>query len=88
MLCASGGDRLLHRFLEDRDQQVVLASEVQIDRACGDAGRARHVGHLCIEEAACREGRGGGPQQGIALVGFVRRSGGRTGTAGSGDGHE
>jgi hypothetical protein len=34
---APGGDRLFHRFLEDRDEQVVLAAEVEVDRAGGDA---------------------------------------------------
>ena len=56
------GDRLLHRALEDRDEQVVLAAEVEIDRAGGDAGGAGDVGDLGVEEAARGEGVDGGAE--------------------------
>ena len=65
---APGGDRLFHRFLEDRDEQVVLAAEVEVDRAGGDAGGPRHIGDLGVEVAARREGFDGGAQQRVALV--------------------
>ena len=39
-------DRFVHRPLEDRDQQVVFAVEVEVDGACGDAGDPRNVGDL------------------------------------------
>ena len=61
-------DRLPHRPLEDRDQQVVLAPEVEVDGAGGDAGGARDVGDLGVEEAARGEGVDGGAQDGVALV--------------------
>ena len=66
-----GGNRLFHRPLEDRDQQVVLAAEVEVDRSGRDAGAARHVGHLGIEEAARRERLDRGAKNRVALVGLV-----------------
>ena len=80
------GDRLLHRALEDRDEEVVLAAEVEVDRAGGDAGGAGDVGDLGVEEAAGGEGVDGGPQQGIAFVGPFepgRRSSPRVGGHGA-----
>ena len=68
---ASGGNRLGHRPLEDRNQQVVLALEIEIDGAGGDAGGTGDVGDLRIEEAAGGEGFGRGAEQRVALVGFV-----------------
>ena len=47
------GDRVLHRALEDRDEQVVLAPEVEVDGAGGDAGDPGDVGDLRLEEAVC-----------------------------------
>ena len=82
------GDGVLHRAFEDRDEQVVLAAEVEIDGAGGDAGGLGHVGDLGVEEAALREHTGGGAHDGVALVadrrpGLVRRGGtaGETGHA-------
>ena len=63
------GDRLAHRPLEDRDEQVVLAAEIEVDSAGGDAGGARHVGDLRVEEAALGEDVGRGAKDGLALVG-------------------
>ena len=54
---AAFGDRLLHRALEDRDEQVVLAAEVEVDGAGGDAGGAGDVGDLRVEEAVLRRRR-------------------------------
>ena len=65
---AALGNRLAHRALEDRHQQVVLAAEVQVDGAGGDAGDAGDVGHLRLEEAVLGEDLGRGPQDGVALV--------------------
>ena len=63
-----GRDRVLHRLLEDRDEQVVLAAEVQVDGAGGDPGGSCDVRNLSIEEAACGEGFDRRAQQGVALV--------------------
>ena len=74
------GDRLAHRPLEDRDEQVVLAAEVEVDGAGGDARRARDVGHLRIEEAALGEDLDGGAQIAARLsarLGAVGGVGGR-----------
>ena len=62
-------DRLAHRPLEDRDEQVVLAAEVEVDGAGGDAGGAGDVGDLGGEEAALGEDVDGGAEDGVALVG-------------------
>jgi hypothetical protein len=74
-------DGFLHRPLENRNQQVVLAAEIEVDRAGRDARRTRHVGDLGVEKAARREGFDGGPQNGVASIRFVwpRRQGGTTG---------
>ena len=71
------GDARPHRALEDRDEQVVLAAEVEIDGAGGDAGGARDVGDLGVEEAARGEDVDGGAQDGVPLVGAAWRGGGR-----------
>ena len=68
---ASGGNRLGHRPLEDRNQQVVLAAEVEVDGAGGDAGAARDVGDLRVEEAAGGERFDRRAQNGVAFVGLV-----------------
>ena len=59
---------LLHAALEQRDQQVVLALEVEVDRAVGDAGFLRDVGDLRGEEAVAREDPLGGVEDALALV--------------------
>jgi hypothetical protein len=56
----------------ERDEQVVLAAEVEVHGAGGHAGRARHVGHLRVEEAALGEHLRGGTHDGVALVGDGR----------------
>ena len=65
---AALGEHLAHRALEDRDQQVVLALEVEIDGAGRHAGGAGDVGDLRLEEAVLGEDLGGGAQDGVALV--------------------
>ena len=70
---AAFGERLAHRALEDRDEQVVLAAEVEVDGAGGDAGGAGDVGDLRVEEAALGEDVDGGAQDRVALVGAGRR---------------
>ena len=65
---AALGDRLAHRPLEERDEQVVLAAEVEIDGAGGHAGGAGDVGHLRLEEAVAGEHLGRGLEDGVALV--------------------
>ena len=62
------GDRLAHRPLEQRHEQVVLAAEVEIDRAGGDAGGASHVGDLRLEEPVAGKDVRGGLENGFALV--------------------
>ena len=65
---AAVGDRLAHRLLEDRDEQVVLALEIEVDGAGGDAGGAGDVGDLGGEEPAFREDVGRGAEDRLALV--------------------
>ncbi len=69
------GDRVLergveleHASLEQRDQQVVLALEVEIDRAVGHAGFLRDVRDFRGEEPVAREDSLGGRQDAVALV--------------------
>ena len=90
---AHGGDRraslleaIAHRPLEDGDEEVVLAAEVQVDGAGGDAGRARDVGDLGVEEAAVGEDVGGGAQDQLALGRGAGRRAGGAGAAGDGGG--
>jgi hypothetical protein len=66
---AALGEHLVHRALEDRDQQVVLALEIEVNGARRHAGDARHVSHLRLEIAVLREHLGGRAQDEIALVG-------------------
>ena len=65
---ASLREPLLHRTLEDGDEDVVLAAEVQVDRAGGDAGGSGDVRHLRVEVAALGEHVDGGPQDRLAFV--------------------
>ena len=58
----------LHRALEDRHEQVVLRSKVQIDRPRGHARRAGDVGDLRVEEPAPREHVDRGAEDGGAFV--------------------
>ena len=62
-------DSGLHGLLEDRDEQVVLAVEVEIHRAGGDARRTCDVGHLRVEEPVSGEGTGGGREDPFTLIG-------------------
>ena len=77
-------DRLGHRALEDRDEQVVLAPEIEVDGARREAGRAGDVRDLRVEVAARGEGVDGRPQQRVSLVaavGFRGESAGSRATA-------
>src|SRR5262249_15975599 len=47
---AAVGNRFAHGPLEDGDEQVVLAAEIQIDRAGGDACGSGDIRHLSVEE--------------------------------------
>ena len=78
------GDGLAHHPLEDRDEQVVLAAEVEIHGARGDAGGAGDVGDLGAEEAAAGKGADGRAQDDVALV--AAWSGGAGTGAGGADG--
>jgi uncharacterized membrane protein YgcG len=40
---------------EDRDEEIFLAVEVEVDRAVGDAGRLRDLGDLGVEVAVAGE---------------------------------
>ena len=64
-------DRLGHRALEDRDEQIVLAPEIEIDGSGREAGGAGDIRDLCIEKAAGGECVDGGAQQRIPLVATV-----------------
>src|SRR5882672_11355328 len=59
---------LLHPVLEQRDQQVVLALEVEVDRAIGDAGLSGDVRDPRGEEPVAREDPLRGDQDPLALV--------------------
>ena len=63
------GDGVLHGALEDRDQQVVLAAEIEVDGAGGDARDAGDVGDLGLEVAVAGEHLDCRAQDGVALVG-------------------
>ena len=65
---AALGDTLLHRTLEDRREEFVLAPEVEIDRSGRDPGRARDVGHLGAEESFLGKDLGRGTEDGLTLV--------------------
>ena len=82
--CAALGERLAHGALEDRDQQVVLAAEVEVDGAGGDAGGAGDVGDLGVEEAALGEDVDRGAQDGVALRGRRRIGAADAGFTGDG----
>ena len=69
------GDRLAqplvdlpHPVLEQRDQQVVLALEVEIDRSVGDPGVLGDLGDPRREEPVAREDPLGGREDPLALV--------------------
>ena len=68
-----GCERLMHRALENRDQQVVLAPEVQIHGAGSHAGLPRDVGDLGVEEPSPGEQRGGGLEDQVTLLTRVLR---------------
>jgi hypothetical protein len=76
-------NRLAHRPLEDGDEQVVLAAEIQVHGAGGDAGGAGDVGDLGGEEPPLGEDVDGGAEDGFALVGL----GGVGGSQGSHGSH-
>ena len=61
------GERFAHRALEELDEDVVLAAEIQVDGARGHPRGARDVGDLGVEEPALGEDVDGGPQDGVAL---------------------
>ena len=52
------GEHVVHRPLEDRHEQVVLALEIEIDGPCGHARHPRDVGDLGLEVAVLREDLG------------------------------
>ena len=79
---AAVGDGLLHRALEDGDQQVVLAAEVQVHGSGGDAGGPGDVGDLGVEEAAGGEGVDGGPEDRVAFVAAIESRRRRNGSGG------
>ncbi len=77
----------LHGAFEDGDEQVVLAVEVEVDGAGGDAGCTCHVGHLGVEVAAFGEHIDGRAQDRIALGAWVRRRWGGPTARGRGGWH-
>ena len=56
--------------------------EVEVDGAGGDAGGARDVGDLGVEEAAPGEDVDGGAEDGVALVGASGGGGAEGGDGG------
>ena len=80
------GDGGGHGLLEDRDEQVVLAPEIQVDRSSGHAGFARDVGDLRAEEAVAREYLGRRGQDAVAFIAARDRARQADGTAGEGAG--
>jgi hypothetical protein len=55
--------------------RIVLALEVEVDRAGGDARAARHVGDLRVEEAAVGEDVDRGAEDRVVLIATRRSSG-------------
>src|SRR4051812_24193557 len=88
---ADVGDGALERLqivarvlAEDRDEQIFLAVEVEIDGAVGDAGRLRDLRHLGVEVAVPREDVDGGAEDALAFGGALER--GRLRGSGNGSG--
>ena len=54
-LALAFGDELRHRAVKDRMQDLVLALEIKIDGAVGDAGLGGDVRDLGVEITLCRQ---------------------------------
>ena len=61
------GERFAHRALEQLDEDVVLAAEIQVDGAGGHPRGARHVSDLGVEKPPLGEDVDRSPQNGVAL---------------------
>ena len=77
MAARAFGEHVVHRSLEDRDEQVVLALEIEVDGAGRDAGDARDIGDLRLEIPVLREHLGGRAQNQVPLVAGRRPAAGR-----------
>ena len=75
------GNRLSHGAFEERDEQVVLAAEVEIDGAGRHARVAGHVGHLRLKEAVARKNPRGRLEDRVALVAGWSLSAGGSGSS-------
>ena len=76
------GAEMVHALLDDRLQQVVLALEVVVEVALGDARGGRHVGEGgAVEPPLVEELVGGGEDSFAVAVGFRLIHGGRHGWA-------
>src|SRR5687767_11775013 len=60
-----------HLLAEERDQDLVLGLEIEIDGAAGDAGLPCDVGHARVVEAVAREDAHGGVDDLLRLVGIA-----------------
>ena len=61
-------EELAHAILEERDEQLLLRLEVEVDRSVGDAGGLGDLAHAGGVEAVPREDLHGGLEDAIALV--------------------
>jgi len=64
------GDERRHLLAEERDEDLLLGLEVEVDRAAGDAGLARDVGHARAVVAVAREDADGGLDDLLGLLGI------------------
>jgi len=62
------GEQPLDPMLEERDEQVVLGLEVEVDGAVGDAGRFGHLADTRQIKSLAREDAHGGVEDALALV--------------------
>ena len=62
------GEELLHAVLEERDEELVLRLEVEVDRPVGDAGRLGDLAHARGVEARLGEDLDRGGKDSLALV--------------------
>src|SRR5882724_7114740 len=70
-LLAQGADEARHLLAEERDEDLVLRLEVEVDGAAGDACLARDVRHARVVEAVAREHAYGRVDDLLGLVGIA-----------------
>ena len=61
-------DHVIHRLVEDGDQEIVLALEIKVNSTVGNACSLSNIGDLRLEESAAGEYLDGGPQNRLILL--------------------